>query len=661
MQPHENNVQEAPSAAGRFDPPKERFCDVVMEGGITSGIIYASAVAELAQHYRFRNIGGSSIGAFAGALSAAAEFRRRGGSAAGFELLDKLPDTLATTDDVGNTKLRNLFNPQSKTRRLFEIFLATLGHDHVPFRYLYAVGAALWEYRVLVFGAVAIAALLVIGPLALIWLARSSPESATSAYMVVTGAWTGALVMAAALAVLVALAIGVVWDIWSGLVPNGFGLCRGWARGNEDDVEDLSTFMCAAIQQAAGLDPRHALPLTFKDLWDAPGGPATVLGFVGSAPAMRSINLEVYATNLAHGRPYRFPLDNADDMGRLFFRPADLEDYFPEPIVKHLCAYARPYRPQTPADPPATEKTAEFLELPYEHLPIAVAARIALSFPLLVSAVPLWAIDFEQPHGQRSLARCWMSDGGLCSNFPIHLFDSFLPKWPTFGISLQTRGKHWSVQRPGNTWLPVKDYQGAGDTWHRIEGGRLKQLTRFLLGLWLATWRWNDMTMMRMPGVRDRVVRVFLDKDEGGVNIKMTGDEIRNLAATYGKPAAEEFVAKFVPKVGDNNSFGWREHRWVRFNRLLVALRQQIEGFRFAAELRKQAVPIATQIDESLRAGPLLGRATERPATLREEQVEELKTLLAAVSRLEAIFGEAGDHKPYNAVPRPSLRVRHPT
>ena len=48
-----------------------------MEGGVTSGIIYASAVAELAPHYRFRNIGGSSIGAFAAALTAAAEYSRR--------------------------------------------------------------------------------------------------------------------------------------------------------------------------------------------------------------------------------------------------------------------------------------------------------------------------------------------------------------------------------------------------------------------------------------------------------------------------------------------------------------------------------------------------------------------------------------------------------
>ena len=131
-------------------------------------------------------------------------------------------------------------------------------------------------------------------------------------------------------------------------------------------------------------------------------------------------------------------------MGRLFFRIDQMVEYFPEPILKHLLEYARPYRPQSRSDPDDNRKPDEYFELPREHLPIAVAARLALSFPLLISAVPLWAIDYEpRKRHERQLAKCWMSDGGLCSNFPIHLFDSFLPKWPTFGISLQTRSKHW--------------------------------------------------------------------------------------------------------------------------------------------------------------------------------------------------------------------------
>ena len=44
-------------------PPDDRFCDLVMKGGITSGIVYPKAIALLSKHYRFKSIGGTSAGA----------------------------------------------------------------------------------------------------------------------------------------------------------------------------------------------------------------------------------------------------------------------------------------------------------------------------------------------------------------------------------------------------------------------------------------------------------------------------------------------------------------------------------------------------------------------------------------------------------------------
>jgi hypothetical protein len=35
----------------------DRFCDLVMKGGVTSGVVYPPAIFELAQHYHFRSIG----------------------------------------------------------------------------------------------------------------------------------------------------------------------------------------------------------------------------------------------------------------------------------------------------------------------------------------------------------------------------------------------------------------------------------------------------------------------------------------------------------------------------------------------------------------------------------------------------------------------------
>jgi predicted acylesterase/phospholipase RssA len=62
---------------------ERRECDLVMKGGITSGIVYPRAVLALKeQGYYFRCIGGTSAGAIAAAATAAAEFGREAG---GFE------------------------------------------------------------------------------------------------------------------------------------------------------------------------------------------------------------------------------------------------------------------------------------------------------------------------------------------------------------------------------------------------------------------------------------------------------------------------------------------------------------------------------------------------------------------------------------------------
>ena len=73
--------------------------------------------------------------------------------------------------------------------------------------------------------------------------------------------------------------------------------------------------------------------------------------------------------------------------------------------------------------------------------PVVVATRFSLSFPLLISAVPLWTVDWTLvvnqdawdawkvwkrqggtgPKPQRRLQaeRCWFSDGGIASNTPL--------------------------------------------------------------------------------------------------------------------------------------------------------------------------------------------------------------------------------------------------
>ena len=106
------------------EPPLDRYCDVVMKGGVTDGVVYPWAVMALAQHYRFQSIGGTSVGAVAAALTAASEYSRRYGSVKGFnKVLREVPLALAELQDGGQTKLFSLFHPSPGGEPLFRLFV----------------------------------------------------------------------------------------------------------------------------------------------------------------------------------------------------------------------------------------------------------------------------------------------------------------------------------------------------------------------------------------------------------------------------------------------------------------------------------------------------------------------------------------------------------
>jgi hypothetical protein len=117
----------------------EGVCDIIMKGGITSGVVYPFAIAELAKRYRFANIGGTSAGAIAAAAAAAAEYGRYV-PGKGFKRLTELPA------EVG-TNLLGLFQPSPKLRPLFQILVAALKGRTTAGKVLRVAAAALWGYR----------------------------------------------------------------------------------------------------------------------------------------------------------------------------------------------------------------------------------------------------------------------------------------------------------------------------------------------------------------------------------------------------------------------------------------------------------------------------------------------------------------------------------
>src|SRR5579871_214135 len=106
-----------------------RQCDLVMKGGVTSGVLYPPAICEIAKTFDLRSIGGTSAGAIAAALAAAAQYRRltdRVTPEAGYDALSAIPQWLGS-----DNHLFGLFTPNAATRTLFNtvVALAAPGHS----------------------------------------------------------------------------------------------------------------------------------------------------------------------------------------------------------------------------------------------------------------------------------------------------------------------------------------------------------------------------------------------------------------------------------------------------------------------------------------------------------------------------------------------------
>lgn len=527
-----------------LDRPAE--CDIIMKGGITSGVVYPLAVCELAKTYRFRSIGGTSAGAIAAALTAAAEYAR-GKPDAGFERLDKLPGFLGE-------HLLSLFQPSPETRPAFAVLLSALGNSSKArkgYRALNQILSFYWLTAILgiLIGTV-IWSLLVLIPL---WMAGGE---------IGAGLLPGLGILQLLCAVLAAVA-HFGWGAWKAVNKNNFGLCKG--MGQAAGKMALTPWLAEELNRAAGLDPKGR-PLTFGDLW---GGAEDEKHRAAQEidPSLRQINLEVMTTSLTHGSPRRIPFSTRD----LFFDPEELRTYFPEEVMHWMETH-----PCISEDPKSLRsrvmRKGGFLPLPAPwDFPVVVAARMSLSFPGLISAVPLHGVDWSLPDNHTAerageaprLDPCWFSDGGIGSNFPVHFFDGLLPSRPTFGINLRpfTEEHRQNLEdESANVDFPVTAREEVLPTWTAIENP-----FQFVLRILDTMQNWVDNTQMRLPGYRDRVVHVLLAKEEGGMNLTM-GSELIKTLAKRGQAAGVKLTG-----------FNWAGHRWTRYLTAMSQLQLRLD------------------------------------------------------------------------------------
>jgi len=487
-------------------------CDLVMKGGITSGIVYPLAACELARTRRFRSIGGSSAGALAACIVAAAEYGRDTG---GFNRLAALPDEIGPT-------LPTLFTPGPHTVTAHAALMSWLDPAATkPAKVRKVVRTLLRSQRRRFWGGFAAAVTVAI---VAAFLLAGVPDDAVAAVRFAAIALAFTLVGAGA-----AAAFAVVAEARStmaGMAQQGFGVCLG-SDGPDarpvtaDDPGAFTDWLAARIDSVAGIDR----PLLVSDLLE------------------HGVDLQVMTTNLNHGRPMCFPFT-----GRVFlFDPVELGQYFPPAIVAALLDG------EEPADEEgvplvSAEGRPLFRLPPPERLPVVLAARISLSFPGLISAVPLYAVDFSRKDpADRVAVRCWFSDGGITSNFPIHFFDSLWPRRPTFALDL--RGYHPDY--------PDQDvyYAGTGPRQARVT--TIQSMPGFLAAILNTMQYWADDAQGSLPGYRDRVVEVRLHGDEGGMNLQMPPDIVA-MVAEKGRQAAEALV-------DDVNGFKFDPHRWTRY------------------------------------------------------------------------------------------------
>lgn len=674
------------------DPQGLHPCDLVMQGGITSGVVYPPVILQLKHSYRFHNIGGTSAGAMAAAAVAASEYGREKDD---FQELTSVRKWLS---QKGN--MRNLFQPSVETKSLMNlvdiIFVpSTLPADAqqqkswaASIRYAFMRGwnwlirciplrwVGIWATRYprpslgTLFGVITAIVLAIV--LSLIVFGGFSLLAQTAVTPAMPIFWY-TLIISGLLCIWLGYQVGGLIDaIWKlSNDTNFFGICTGH---NDKDKSALTDWISEELDKMACLAEKDR-PLTFghlkeKQLCRNSHGQyerceqGQEQSEEGQDVVDASIALKMITTNLSQGQPYLMP----EGLKGFLFKIADMNKLFPAYIVAHLTSHAGTYfitrmdeQGKNPVPVYFTPPDG-YAFLPHPHdLPVVVTMRMSLSFPILLSAVPLYTIrasTLTRPETGIALEEAdlqpnWFSDGGICNNFPLEFFDAWLPRYPTFGINLtsmpadafqgndpasnsadkhmqkgieqqksikqanmslldQRRPQQASAQIP-DVYLPkaqdVQDpaWQGFLHTWEFLAA---------IIGTGLG---YRDVMQANLPSYRERVVQIRLNQDEGGLNLNMPPDTIEKIVRK-GNEAGDKLV----------NDFKFEQHQWVRF---LVLMKQLERNFARVQDVVAQDAPFVKLLDTLSADNPPTPPPElpySRPpdwCTLAKSSVADLRTL----------------------------------
>ncbi|KGB53258.1 Patatin-like phospholipase [Sphingopyxis sp. LC81] len=551
-----------------------RYCDLVMKGGITSGIVYPNAVLALARDFRFKNIGGTSAGAIAAAATAAAALGDRKHVASG--------STAPCPPTLGFAGLERIAAQLSSEGFIFGLFQPARGGRNA-YRLIVTLAGNASMLRKALAAAVAVVAIAPLEALLLLGLFL------TGGYWLAGAPGIAAVLLPSAICAYLGAAIAAVLRVARVTRRNLLGLCSGLSV-RKDSKPALTEWLHEVLQSLSGKD--IAKPLLFDDLWAAPRYP-------GEPNTETAISLQMITTGVSHHEPRTLPFTDAS----FWFLREEFDLLFPKPVVDAMVAMA---------GSPDRVGEKDYFRLPGKgRMPVLVAMRMSLSFPLLISAVPL-----HEPVGKRTLRSetegetlddggdakettlsqstdslatggeaplsliegfriCWFSDGGVSSNFPLHLFDAPLPRWPTFAINLvyPQSSDDPQVENPeprnprdeaeAAVWLPLHNNRGWQRSYSSIARPlALAEVSGFVFGIISTMQNWRDLLQSRAPGQRDRIVHVALDKVEGGMNLDMSQDILDSISLK-GTVAGERLY-----------QFSFDNHYWVRWRNVASGLQR---------------------------------------------------------------------------------------
>ena len=629
-----------PDAAGR-----SHDCDLIMKGGVTSGLVYPGAIAAISRSYRLCNIGGTSAGAIGAVAAAAMEYGLRTGRNPGAQdRMAWLHREMAEHTDQGASRLDAMFCGDPATAPLLGALKGVLGGKYAPLLGLLSTAwpaLAPGSRRALILTGIATASQMLAGA-GLGWLLTTGTSPgvqglATGLAAMISLCLAGWFNLRGSLAQAVTLSFDDLNRLLQPVVANGMGLATGLALPAHTiggrQVPSLNEWLHGVIQSLAGhADDVPGDVVTFGRLWN--------LGAADEPSALqaRAIDLVLVCSDLSRVQSVSFPF--LPDNQRLFYDPAEWDRIFPAPVMAAMAPNAWQVNdPEMPSglgysardvlDAAADhgDLGARLRLLPKgKHIPILVGARASMAFPGLFTPLPLWLLRWVgkpevQDERRPILSRIYLSDGGITSNFPIHLFDAVVPSRPTFAINLLYPDDDLSIEEfhsdaaaamagkavPGNvrTLGGTLDAGGAvklGDLimpfadGDRVQfykapaaGSALAQIAGLGLRVVETARTWGDVSLYNQVGVRDRIIHIRLSGNEGGFNLGMDGATIASLD-TKGVYAGTALACRFrhdtpVDMLDDPKrprfTLTWANHRRIRIEALLAA--EDLLAGRFAA------------------------------------------------------------------------------